>query len=249
VLDGQATWLATPSTWMTLDQAVATAPTILDAKCQVHLVPTGIAIGVNAARRDDLRTLFRTAGLPPLSSDSLADAILDWRDTGDVARPLGAKRSWYLQARRLPPRNGPFADMCELRLVRGYVEALERVPAIDTLLTVEPGRIVVARAPLPVLATLPGFNDEALARVLDMRARGVVDIDEQSLTRALSPASAKNFGGPPMQNTSRVAPEPEAWIVTAHGWSGTAPEVEASIEVHLVHAGPRTAIVQRRTWP
>lgn len=249
VLDGQANWLSTPPTWMTLDSAVAAAPMILEANCQVELRASGVALDVNAASSADLRTLFRAAGLPPLSSDSLADAILDWRDTGNVARPLGANRVWYLQARRLPPRNGPFADMREVHLVRGYVEALARVPALDTLLTVVPGRIVIGRAPLPVLATLPGFNNEALARVLDMRARGVSEIDEQTLERVLSPATAKELGGPMMQQMRRVVAEPDLWIVMTHGWSGAAPEVEASIELSLVHAGSRAAIVRRRTWP
>ena len=222
---------------------------MIESGCQIGFVPTGIAINVNAASSEALRTLFRSAGLPPLTSDSLADAILDWRDTGDVARPLGAKRSWYDRAGRAPPRYGPFADIRELHLVRGYAEALARVPALDTLLTTEPGRIVVARAPLAVLATLPGFGDEALARVFDMRARGVGEINEQTLAQLLSPETARGLGGPMMQANSRIVPEPEAWIVTAHAASGTLPAVSARIEVLFVHAGARAAIVRRRTWP
>ncbi len=105
--------------------------------------------------------------------DSLVDAILDWRDVDNIARPLGAERVWYETQRRVAPRNGPFADVRELRRVCGYDDAVAHVPALDTLLSVEPGRIVPDRAPVAVLASLPGLGPEALGRVAERRSRGM----------------------------------------------------------------------------
>jgi len=249
VLSGRANWLIAPATWTNLDQAVTTAPAYVQSGCAVALRPTGVALDVNAADADALRTLFRAAGLPPLTSDSLSDAILDWRDTNVVPRPLGAERAWYRGMHRFPPRNGPIADMRELRRVRGFAEALARAPALDTLLMSEPGRIVMARAPLPMLATIPGFTDEALARILELQSRGIVPTDLLSLAGQLSPGGRSALNAQSMSLMSRVTSEPDAWIVTARATSGVSPPVTAWIEVRLVHAGPRAAIVRRRTWP
>jgi hypothetical protein len=41
--------------------------------------------------------------------------------------------------------------------------------------------------------------------------------------------------------------EPDAWLVTARGVTGF-PQVTAVLEVRLVRAGARAAIVRRRTW-
>jgi type II secretory pathway component PulK len=249
VLGDRASWVITAPTWTTLDRAVHTAPAEVQSQCHVEMRAAGIALDVNAADADAFRTLFRTAGLPPLTSDSLTDAILDWRDSGHVARPLGAKRAWYDSASRFAPRNGPFADVRELRRVRGFTEALARVPALDTLLTTEPGRIVIALAPEPVLATIPGFSDEAVARVLEDRSRGIGPADVMSLISQLSPAARSALTARSINLMSRVTSEPEAWIVTARATSGQSPAVAAWIEVRLVRAGPRAAIVRRRTWP
>jgi hypothetical protein len=40
---------------------------------------------------------------------------------------------------------------------------------------------------------------------------------------------------------------PDAWIIVARGWSGI-PRVTADVELRLVRAGWRAAIVRRRTW-
>jgi len=237
VLAGRADWLVAPASWTTLDQAVHLAPPFIESHCTVDLRPTGIALNVNSADADAFRALFRAAGLPPLTSDSLADAILDWRDTGNVSRPLGAKRAYYESVERLPPRNGPFADMRELRRVRGYTEAVARVPALDTLLTTESGRIVMSRAPLPVLSAIPGFGDEALARVLELQARGLVPNDVLAFSNMLSPDARARVTSQTMSLMSRLAAEPDAWIVTAHASSGVSPMVTSSVEVRLVHAG------------
>jgi general secretion pathway protein K len=77
----------------------------------------------DAARRldvndtpDALGRLFARLDLDPL----LVDAVLDWIDADDVARPHGAERRWY--GAETPPRvpaNRPLRSVGELLLVRG----------------------------------------------------------------------------------------------------------------------------------
>jgi type II secretory pathway component PulK len=249
VLAGQTSWLAAPGDWSGLDQAVTTAPVLVQSGCTVEFHPSGIVLDVNAAGYDAFRTLFRAAGLPPLASDSLAAAILDWRGSPGPTHPFGATRAWYDSAHRFPPRGGNIADIRELSRIRGYSGALARVPALDTLLTTEPGRIVISRAPLPVIATIPGMTDESLSRIADLRSRGRGPIDLTSLGGQVSPAARAALGSQVMSGVSWTTTEPEAWIVTARATSGVDPSVTAWVEARIVHAGPRAAIVRRRTWP
>jgi len=86
------------------------------------------------ARRLDLGTPALAAALPALLGvlgldPRLADALADWTDADDVARPHGAERDWYLGLE--PPyaaANEPLRTLGELRLVRGVdAEVLARL--------------------------------------------------------------------------------------------------------------------------
>jgi general secretion pathway protein K len=246
VLGGQAAWLATPPTWTTLDHAVLTSPYVTQAGCDLSFRSAGSALDINAADSAQLVSLFLAAGLRALTADSLADAILIWRAVGGTQR--GADQAWYKANHRQPPRGGPFADSREVHGVRGFDEALAVIPALDTLLTAEPGRIVLDRAPRPVLASLPGMTDEAVGRLVERRSRGVTTADPLALASALSPAGRVALTSRYTDLLRLTASEPEAWILSARSSAGTAPAVKAVVEVRLVRAGDRAAIVRRRVW-
>jgi general secretion pathway protein K len=231
-----------PDGWNTLDHAVATSPVVADAACDVTLVPTGIAVDVNVADREQLIALFHAVGIGEPRADSMADALLDWRDADDIPRPLGAERDWYRAAGRPTPRNGRLADVTELRRVRGFDEAVLPDSILNAIFTVEPGRLIWSRAPLAVLASLPGVGEEVLARIVERRARGVPVTDLTDLERELSPAArgALNERYGDIQRLTTGGPD--AWILTARGGG-------ASVEVRLASASPRAAIVRRRTTP
>ena len=131
--------------------------------CRASVEDAGGRLDINRAPREMLRVL--------LGSDSLTDALLDWRDDDDVTRQDGAEAEWYRSAGRRLPRNGPLADVAELELVRGF--DLGRLGTLRPLITVRgTDQIDVNAAPAPVLATLPGFGPEAVALIANRRAAG-----------------------------------------------------------------------------
>ena len=231
------------SPWLSLDTVVARAGIAPDLGCRLDVRAAGTTRDANAVDDEMLRALLGAAGFPPARADSMADALLDWRDADDIARPLGAETSWYSASRRATPRNGPFAADREIALVRGF----ERETVISTLLGVERGRIVLARAPHAVIASLPGLGHEALARLAEWRARGTPVGDALALAAELSPEARASIVARYAELSRLTTPEPDAWILTSRGHDDNSP-LTAVIEVRLVRAGARAAIVRRREW-
>jgi general secretion pathway protein K len=228
-------------TWRALDRAVG-ASRLVDG-CDLAVVPAGRLVDLNTADGEQLRRLFRAAGAGPDRADSLADALLDWRDGDDQARPFGIEAAGYRAAGRPLPRNGPLADERELAEVRGFGHP----DGVDTLLTVEPGRVFLDRAPPAVLASLPGMTPEAVARLQQLRGatRGSSPLAE--VADGLSPPARDALLRAYQELATLTAPTPDAWIVTARARSG-APPVTAVVQVRLVRAGARAAVVRRRSW-
>lgn len=54
--------------------------------------------------------------LPPLTTDDVADAVLDWIDADDDVRLFGAELGWYRPA-GYQPRNAPIRSLAELELI------------------------------------------------------------------------------------------------------------------------------------
>lgn len=161
---------ALPAIEYELDGATVRA-IALDARARVNV------------NRADARTLARVselAGIPAAVADSLADAILDWRDPDDFRRPRGAEAAEY-RTRRPPelPGNAPFADLEELRAVWGM--SAERYARVTRYLTVAgDGRIGVNSASVLVLQTLPGMDEAGALAIAARRARapfrGIFDL-------------------------------------------------------------------------
>jgi type II secretory pathway component PulK len=265
--DGRSSATGVPSIysrgdWRTLDRWVAESPLMRADRCAVELEAAGSTIDVNAASEELLHGLFAALHLPEARIDSLTDALLDWRDADDVPRPSGAEREWYerehrvtpLLAPRNVPRNAPLEDPRELADVRGF----DALPGIDSLLGVEPGRIDLGHAPLPVIAALPGFGSEAVARVAEDRLRGVARAAASGAASGVAPADLLSLAArlSPNARSAIVARyadlarlttvEPDAWILTSRARAGE-PAITAVVELRLVRAGTRAAIVRRRS--
>jgi general secretion pathway protein K len=77
-------------------------------------------INLNSATPDQLRALFRHAGLEGVQLDTIVDSILDWRDPDQLHRLNGAEEDYYRSlARPYSCKDGPFDAVEEMLLVRG----------------------------------------------------------------------------------------------------------------------------------
>lgn len=225
-------------TWNAIGRILAESP--LTAGCDLEVRAAGATLDANRAGGETLRRLLQQIEIPTAPADSLADALLDWIDADDEPRPYGAEAAYYRAARLPGPRNGALADPRELLRVRG----MSRLAGIDTLLGTDPARLALNQAPLAVVAALPGMTPEIVARLRELRARGEY-LTEGAAPQGLfaSPAAPGSRPGEPVQTTTH----PDAWIVTARGHEGE-PPATAVLEVRLVRAGPRAAVVRRRGW-
>src|SRR2546425_690999 len=132
--------------------------------CRATLEDPAAKLNLNLAVREQLAAVLTVVSRRPVGAvDSLADALLDYRDPDTISRPFGAETP--------ANRNGSLADVAELRYVRGFDDSL--VGYLGLFLTTRgTGVINVNAAPPEVLAALPGMTQEAILVVLGCRASG-----------------------------------------------------------------------------
>lgn len=225
------------NTWARLDTVIAGAPLLRD--CRVEMSAAGTQIDVNVVSESVLTKLLHRYAATPDQGDSLAAAILDWRDADNIPRPLGAEAEWYSSRNEPLPRNGPFTSSEELHRVRGYVACL----GLDSLLGVEPGHILIDRAPLPILAALPGISPEAVALLENSRQTGTPIRNLADLAKRLDQTARDSLLEHYGELVRLTASIPDAWVLRSRAVSGT-PGIEAFVEVRMVQAGSRISIVR-----
>lgn len=229
--------------WDTLDMALA-APGAVPAGCSVVAIAAGDRLDANTAQIDGLRATFVAAGADEARADSLADALVDWRDADSVPRAMGAENEWYRKAGRITPSNRSFESTEEIRLVRGF----ESADSMLALLTVERGRILLDRAPLPVIAALPGMTPEAVGRIAELRWRHEPVGDLARLGALLSDEARRSLNAAYPVLVRQVTAEPDAWIVQVTARAGMAQSSETD-ELRLARAGRRAGVTRERIWP
>jgi general secretion pathway protein K len=218
-----------------VDASRVDVPDTLRAPWLRPLAPQAMGNGVvrieveDEARRLDpnampeaLPRLFARVGLDP----SIVDAMLDWIDADDDARPHGAERRWY--AGRTPPRvpaNRPLRTVGELLLVRGFDRpALERVRALLTVAG-EDGVNPNTASPDVLFATWP--DPGRVGTLLAARERGPVACDDlpscttRSTTYTVRARANVGAVSRTLEALVRVLPGVDAEIV---GWRWVARE-------------------------
>jgi type II secretory pathway component PulK len=233
--------LEAAATWRALDKILLALPHGEVASCPLHLQAAGALLDINSATDEQLRALFHAIGRS--DADALVDALADWRDADDIARPAGAESAWYAAVRELRPRNAALADIRELQFVRGF----ENLAAFDSFIGTEQAPIALNSAPLTVLASLPGFGPEILQRVAELRAAGDQILDVLALTKGVSPHAASDLREHYAEITHLATVDPVAWLVTARGADGD-PASTATIELRITRAGRQAIVVRRRSW-
>ncbi len=131
-------------------------------------------IDLNVADPTMLTSLFISVGVELAAAMALADAIQDWRDPDDSARPNGAELAEYKQAGlSYGPRNAPFQTVSEVQQVLGMDYDLFR--KIEPAVTIYSGSGSPnpAFAPFEALRTLPNMTDDLARQIIEMRQQMV----------------------------------------------------------------------------
>ena len=203
--------------WWGLDSLVDTL-VIGDARVTMTVRDVGLALNLNRAEESELRRLFAALRVDAGEADRLAQAIADWRDADDLHRPRGAEQADYLAAGAPTlPRNGPFQRVEELRAVRGITPRL--FDEIRRYLTVRgSAQVNLNLASRPVLLTVPGIGEEAVAVLLRLRREGRILANIAELERDLSPGARASFSAQLPTILARATTETREVEVTSEGW-------------------------------
>ncbi|MBO6797767.1 type II secretion system protein GspK [Maricaulis sp.] len=103
---------------------------------------TQVLIDINMANEQQFAALFRQLGHDDLGARTLADRIMDWRDSDQTPRALGGESEAYSARPASAPRNRPFVSVEELQHVLGMSPRLWACAA--------PYLTVLGGTPLPV---------------------------------------------------------------------------------------------------
>lgn len=127
-------------------------------------------VDVNVADTATLVNLFVGAGVEQEQAESLADAIVDWRDPDDLSELHGAESRDYRAANvGYEPRNAPFETLSEIQQVLGM--NYELYTRIEPAITLFSGRSSpsAAYAPLEALMAIPGMTAEQARQLIAQR--------------------------------------------------------------------------------
>jgi len=206
--------------------------------CRAQLENPAAKLNVNVVDREQLAALLVEVRVRPGSVDSLVDALLDWRDPDTIPRPLGEETALN--------RNGPLADMTELRYVRGFGDSLTR--RLSAYLTTRgTGTIDLSAAPRAVLAVVPGMTEESISRLLaDREGHGGALTSADELGARLSPAArATLYSSYPEFLRAAAFASPQLIAVVEGGVRGT--NLVARVTLTAVPTGTRLAVIRRET--
>ncbi|HQT75522.1 MAG TPA: type II secretion system protein GspK [Rhodopila sp.] len=123
-------------------------------------------INLNTCSLALLQAFIAELGVPPAQAAHLAAAVLDWRTSGGLARPNGAKAAQY-QAAGLTygPPNAPFQSVEELRHVLGMTPALyaRMAPHLTVLTDSDPDQSTADPVVAQALTDAAGGSADAAA--------------------------------------------------------------------------------------
>lgn len=205
--------------WRQLNESVVGASILED--CDATLEAAGTRIDVNSAPTEVLERVFETLGAGAGSQD-LAVAVASARDSA------------------------PIVDLRELASHLPTVLLSDSsLNALRVLLSVERGRISLATAPAPVLATVPGFTREA-ADALVARRQANGPIRDLSELLALLSSAARSMLVDRYPDAQRATTtEPDAWIIRSVATDGTR-SVPVELRWRLVHRGRSVEVTDGR---
>ncbi len=178
--------------WLDADSLYSGTVYVDSMPVEVVAHDLGMGVNINTIAEADLRILLGFVLGDATTADHITQAIMDWRDADDNARPNGAERDQYLKDNRLVlPTNGAFREVDDLINVYGMTpDLLELIRPYVTTHASAAVRVNLNTAPEPVLRSLPGMTDQILNQILSLRSSG------RRITSVAQVMTATNRGRP-----------------------------------------------------
>ncbi|MDP1858411.1 MAG: type II secretion system protein GspK [Gemmatimonadaceae bacterium] len=242
---GTSALLAAMDPWRGIGQLLPDSVRLDEARYRVRLSDTGARLNVNLAGETALNRLFVALRIDAGLADRLAQCIIDWRDADDLHHLRGAERDWYLEtgARELPS-NRSFRDLNELRDVRAVDERVLKV-IVPHLTILGSGQINLNAADRPVLLSLPGMTEEAVAVILRLRRSSLGSVSLDALPAQLSSGARGALQDNMIVLRGRTTTETREVDVLSEGWVAGSP-VRQRVHTLLVRTGDQGTMVWRR---
>jgi general secretion pathway protein K len=141
-----------------------------DALLTITIIDESGKVDINTAPQPLLIGLFLAVGVEQAAAESLADAIVDWRDADDLKQLHGAEKDDYAAAGlNYAPANSEFESIDELRQVLGMSDRLfQRLEPLVTVHSRQAG-INTGFAPREVLLAIPGATPEQVDLFIEQR--------------------------------------------------------------------------------
>jgi general secretion pathway protein K len=147
-------------------------------------------IDINRADTTLLQRLFVALELPEDQARSLADAIVDFRDSDDLRSSYGAEDDDYEDAGLASgAKDEPFTDVAELRQVLGIDEPLYLVIKPNVTIYTDSSTVNPDVAPLLVLRAISDDSVENLQRYVEQRRQN----HEDKVTAPALPGAVQQY--------------------------------------------------------
>jgi len=154
--------------------------------CKIKIMDDGGKINLNALSDQTgvfLSNLLVNAGMEKEKADAIVDAVLDWKDDDEEARPRGAESEYY---KSLPnpykSKNRTFDSLEELALVKGVTPELlygdSEHKGLIELLTIysQAPQLNLDVAPREILISIPGMTPDVEDGILKARLKNDVEM-------------------------------------------------------------------------
>lgn len=206
--------------------------------CWVTVEDPSSRLNLNRASAEELQRL--------LGDPALTDAVLDWRDRDDDARPNGAERATYEALHRALPRNAAFAAVRELQQVLGFERA--SLAWLEARLTVRgAGPVNLMTAHPDVLRALGFFTEVEMELILAARATGRRLTSVDDLLARIGPTRRDELAPGYGTLISSLAVVPHELTAEVEAGVGDSP-IRAHVTLTLVPLPTRLAMVRREIW-
>jgi hypothetical protein len=218
-LDTAATPEQAALIWRMLNHAVAGSALIVG--CNLSLEAAGTRLDLNAATDEAVANLAVALGYGNDEARAMADSLADWRHAEGSVRPLN--------------------DARELSRVRGF----ENLARFDSVVSVEPGRISLATAPITVLLAVPGVTAELATAIVARQQAGAPIADLSEALASVSEASAATLASRYSDAVRMTTADPDAWLLRSIASSGLPPNTFV-LQWRLGRVGRRIVVLRVR---